>query len=83
MTVENRWTECLAAVGAVANKAVDNGASGIELHFFNSNNVFKFKDEIRGVAVRIHQYISSLIFRYSRTGQKQTISVLGIRPAKR
>jgi hypothetical protein len=62
MNVQGRWAECLTAVMSVANKAIDNGATGIEFHFFNNPGVLKFKDQIRGVAdkSKVSQFLNSV-----------------------
>jgi len=41
----HRWAECVTAVTAIVNKAVDCGAIGIELHFFNSHAIFNLKQQ--------------------------------------
>jgi hypothetical protein len=52
MKGHGRWTECLATVTELANKAVDCGATGLEFHLFTESRIFKFEDEIQSPEVR-------------------------------
>lgn len=46
-----RWDNCIEAVIAIAETAIDNGADGIDIYFLNSDNIFKTKEEIRSITV--------------------------------
>lgn len=47
------WRNCIEAVIAIAETAIDNGADGIDIYFFNSDSIFKTKEEIRNITVSL------------------------------
>jgi hypothetical protein len=48
-----KWQQCTQAVIEIADKAIDNDTDGIDIYFLNSDTIFRMKDEIRGITVRI------------------------------
>jgi hypothetical protein len=46
-----KWQQCVQAVTAIAEAAIDNESEGIDIYFLNSDIIFKVKDidEVRGV----------------------------------
>ncbi len=48
-----RWTNCIEAVIAIAETAIDNGADGIDIYFLNSDSYFRTKEVIRSITVRL------------------------------
>lgn len=49
MANDNKWTELNNALIGISGTAIDYDADGIDLYFLNSNDKFKFRDEIHGV----------------------------------
>lgn len=49
MKNDNKWTELNNALIGISGTAIDYDADGIDLYFLNSNNKFKFREEIHGV----------------------------------
>ncbi|KAF8959222.1 hypothetical protein BDZ97DRAFT_1761559 [Flammula alnicola] len=44
-----KWQQCVQAVTAIADTAIDNNTDGIDIYFLNSDAIFKMKDEVRGI----------------------------------
>jgi hypothetical protein len=51
-----RWRNCIAAVVATVETALDNGAYGIDIYFLNSDHAFAMKDEVQNVSVSLSAY---------------------------
>lgn len=49
MANDSKWTELNNALIGISGTAIDYDADGIDLYFLNSNNKFKFREEIHGV----------------------------------
>lgn len=49
MAEGSKWTELNNALIGISGTAIDYDADGIDLYFLNSNDKFKFRDEIHGV----------------------------------
>ena len=47
-----KWQQCVQAVTAITEVAIDNERDGIDIYFLNSDVIFKVKDEVRGITVR-------------------------------
>lgn len=49
----DKWNECRNALDGIANVVIDRGfdSNGIDLRFLNSNDLFRFRDEVNDVQV--------------------------------